>query len=447
MRYACLCLILSIFIAGVAFAQPTAPSRNGTAFDQYCYDNCFAVTDDSRCENLCLTSPSELTSFCGDYCKTSGGSDTLCGLGCNLLLKKRTDLGSCFNSCMQTGSNESCDTKCNVTSTVKTIVTTIGMAVKQNTSLENAILVERSISGLFPDSTVAMSLGKEILVEAGGINYTNVGGVKTIRIPVGLGEGDKLDSLVDSATNITIENDAITIPIPAKAGGTVARIIAQTDGIVGKDGIGEGEIRSISLKTDPVKATFSSTVNGTFSPPEVTVDATLNDIPSSATLDVKSTVVSASTLDQFESLAKDMNLTITDQVIAVEIAKENISKQDVAHATIRMKVDKAWVASIGGIGALRIARADNGKYEILNTYVVGEEDGMLIIEGDSPNGLSLYAMVTVGVTAPTGETGRITVSPGQGSGINPLIIGGILLVVIAAVYFFVLKKPQKPQKK
>ncbi|VVB73867.1 Uncharacterised protein [uncultured archaeon] len=437
--------VIAIMLSA-AFAQqitdPADQAGSQSPFDKYCYTNCIALANDSRCADLCTSNNEAFGSFCSDVCLAKGGNSNLCTMGCALLVKKRADMKSCFDSCSASNSDIACDNDCNVTSTVKTIMTTVGLATTGEMNATKAGIIERRIADLFPNSTVATSLGKEILVREGRMNFTDVDGKRYIRLPIGLENNEKLDSLVDRLTNVTIINDTVYIPIRSRIGPTVASIVAETNGIRGKDGIGEGEITSIKLKTEAVPVALATASDRIVKPSEVTVDADLNDIPDSAALDVKDTSVPAGKLERFKIIARGMNLTINETPIAIEITKENLqNKADVARARIRMKVDKAWVMQdVGGVVNLRIMREDNGNYEMLDTSLVGEEGGMLIIEGDSPNGLSLYAMVTVGVTAPTGDTGKVVVSPGSGGGINPILIGAILLVVVAAVYLFVLKK-------
>jgi len=432
-------------ILSAAFAQQitdsVAQAASKSPFDNYCYNKCIILANDTRCEKLCLSDSEGFNSFCSGTCMEKSGNANLCTMGCALLVKKRTDMRSCFNSCSVSNSEAACDAGCNITSTVKTMMATVGLAARGDMTEDKAAIVERRVADLFPNSTIAKALGRELIIKEGRMNFTEVDGKKYIRLPVGLENNEKLDSLEDRLNNITIINDTVYIPIRSRIGPVIASIVAETGGIRGKDGIGEGEIKSIKLRTEAVKAVFVAATNRTFKEPEVTIDADLNSIPDSAVLDVKSSDVSAATFERFKTIARGMNLTIKEKAFAVEVIKENLQNQkDIARARIRMKVDRSWVESVGGISALRIMREDNGRYEMLGTTSAGEQDGMLIVEGDSPNGLSLYAMVTVGVTAPTGDTGKIVVSSGSGSGINPMLIGAILLVVVAAVYFFVLKK-------
>jgi len=436
-------------ILSAAFAQQITDSVTQAAskspFDNYCYGKCMVLANDARCEELCLSNNEAFNSFCSETCLAKSGNANLCTAGCALLTKKRTDMKSCFDSCSTSNSEAACDNDCNVTSTVKTVMTTVGLATNGSLTEGKVATIERRITDLFPNSTVATALGREILVKEGRMNFTNVDGKKYIRLPIGLENNEKLDSLIDRLNNVTIINDTVYIPIRSRIGPTIASIIAETNGIRGKDGIGEGEITSISIKSDYMKVEINDNIteesNGTLKQPEVSIDADLNTIPTDASIDIKLSEVPAATLAKFSDLAKSKGLNITSRVLAIEVTKENIqNKKEIGKAKFHIKIDKKWLSSAGGIENVRIARQDGDQYEILNTSIVGEIDGMVILEGDSPNGLSLYAMVTVGVTAPTGDTGKIVVSPGSGGGINPMLIGAILLVVVAAVYLFVLKK-------
>ena len=432
-------------ILSAAFAQQITDAATQTTsqspFDNYCYNKCIILANDTRCEKLCLSDSEGFNSFCSETCMEKSGNANLCTMGCALLMKKRTDMKSCFDSCSASDSEAACDNGCNITSTVKMIMATVGLATSGSVTEGKVAVIERRIADLFPNSTIAKALGRELIVKEGGMNFTEVDGKKYIRLPVGLENNEKLDFLTDKLNNITIVNDTVYIPIRSKLGQTVSSIVAETDGIRGKDGIGEGEIKTLQLRTQETTIDARGNIREFPATASVSIDADLNEIPTDPSVDISSTDVPTETMQKFNDTAKASGRFIRGIAMAVEVTTENLAdNKEVGGAKIKVKVDSGWLSSVGGISGVRLMRGNVNQYELLNTTVLRTEAGNTVLEGDSPNGLSLYALVTVGVTAPTGDTGKVTVSPGLGGGINPMLIGAILLIVVAAVYLFVLKK-------
>jgi hypothetical protein len=108
--------------------------------------------------------------------------------------------------------------------------------------------------------------------------------------------------------------------------------------------------------------------------------------------------------------AVDSNLEITDIAYVLAVNKTNIeniqyetkngklvpiSDGAVQNALITMKVSPSWVAAHGGVDAIKIMRYDNGTAEALITHYMGTEGGLMVFQGESPRGLSIFAVCSV----------------------------------------------------
>lgn len=78
---------------------------------------------------------------------------------------------------------------------------------------------------------------------------------------------------------------------------------------------------------------------------------------------------------------------------ALQVTKNNLQdSRDVANARVTMAVSKDW-ADRQYSDLVRIIRyADDGSVQVLDTFLVGMEDGLAIFAADSPRGLSAFAL-------------------------------------------------------
>src|SRR5690606_1203538 len=76
---------------------------------------------------------------------------------------------------------------------------------------------------------------------------------------------------------------------------------------------------------------------------------------------------------------------------------------DVGDASVWLSAPRSWVAAHGGIGAIRIVRAGpDGTAEVLETRFVGYgEEGSMVFEASSPNGLATFVLAAVESAVPS----------------------------------------------
>ena len=439
-----------VTLGSLTFVQLTfAQTQNAgvTDFASYCASRCTLSLGEDQCGSLCIGTGDTFKGACNSICIEKGSSSTICDFGCALAEKKRDSIKTCFDPCIKTNSTDSCETNCDV----KTLFSQLKIAVSSvgNTSqiTVQKIAAISEIIGISKEAIAETALGRNITITAGKISISEVDGKRIIKIPVNLTEGERLKRLEDRTNGVTIEDGTIELPVQSKAGQKTARIVMETEGIVGKDGNGEAIINKMTLKTEEIRAEFKAAIKeelkAALKETKVTIDADLKNLPENVTVDIKSSDVPEQKLLKFKELAQKANLSIKEKAVAIEVTKENLKNvEDVGRAKIKIKIDKAWIDSIGGATKARIMREDSGNYEILSTTAVGEENGLVVFEGDSPNGLSLYALVTVEPLSPTGTT---TGAEGEQKKLPvDLILGGtVVIVIIAAIafYFFGKKKP------
>ncbi|MBN1545001.1 PGF-pre-PGF domain-containing protein [Candidatus Woesearchaeota archaeon] len=97
---------------------------------------------------------------------------------------------------------------------------------------------------------------------------------------------------------------------------------------------------------------------------------------------------------KFDELAKKNRLRISNRGGVMKVDKAGLKNgAEVAEARVTFKVEPEWVGE-GNINNIRILRYDEGYTEILPTEFTGVDDeGLLVFEGESGNGLSTFAVV------------------------------------------------------
>jgi hypothetical protein len=151
-------------------------------------------------------------------------------------------------------------------------------------------------------------------------------------------------------------------------------------------------------------------------------------------------------MTQYVLGAIDSNYDITDIAYVLAVNKTNIENTEytivngemvpvkqgqVQNALITMKVSPAWVEAHGGKDAIKIMRYDNGTAEALETHYIGTEGGLMVFQGVSPRGLSIFAICAVNSLSSLAHLQAVENPP---YGINiPFWEKMIAMVLIAAI--------------
>ena len=154
-----------------------------------------------------------------------------------------------------------------------------------------------------------------------------------------------------------------------------------------------GTASQAEFTTDPLNATFPlGTVSGS-------VHAALPALiqPGILTKTLTSPV-NATTTSRFSDITAGSSLNINAVAYTLTVKKENLTT---GAANVTLTVPASWVNINGGKDAVYIPRiGDDGKKELLSTTFTGTgPTGTLIFRGDSPNGTSLFGLLTAEATA------------------------------------------------
>ena len=174
-----------------------------------------------------------------------------------------------------------------------------------------------------------------------------------------------------------------------------------------------GPVSRAELNTDPLNATLTpGMVSGS-------VHAALPELIGwgNITLTISENL-SAGTTEQFQDILNGNGLQLDAVAYTLEVQEVNLTT---GQANVTLTVPESWVNQNGGKDAVRITRIsdETGKTELLNTVYQGvDAQGIMTFRGDSPNGLSLFGLVTAGQTSPD-------------AGMYILVIG--IIVVISVI--------------
>ncbi|MGD0535734.1 MAG: fibronectin type III domain-containing protein [Methanoregula sp.] len=160
-----------------------------------------------------------------------------------------------------------------------------------------------------------------------------------------------------------------------------------------------GLVSRAEFVTDPLNATLvPGTVSGS-------VHATLLKLIQRGTIDLTlSGDVSTDTQNQFRDILSRNGLPLDAVALTLDVHKVNLTT---GPANVTFAIPASWVDAHGGKDAVRITRIseETGKQELIDTIYEGvDAQGDMIFRGDSPNGTSLFGLVTAGTTAAAQET-------------------------------------------
>jgi hypothetical protein len=155
-----------------------------------------------------------------------------------------------------------------------------------------------------------------------------------------------------------------------------------------------GKVTKAEFVTDPLVANLSlGNVSGS-------VNAILSSLTQKGA--VKTTIqgdVSQETAEQFQTITQKNNLQMQSIAYTFDVQKANIPKTGAANVT--MSIPPSWVNRNGGKDAVRIIRVsdETGTSELLDTIYIGiDPNGNMVFHGDSPNGSSIFGLVTAKAT-------------------------------------------------
>ncbi|MDK2975437.1 MAG: hypothetical protein PWP08_1808 [Methanofollis sp.] len=248
--------------------------------------------------------------------------------------------------------------------------------------------------------------------DGGSSSDTGTGSVATLgpaaeaTVPVGLPEGTTIaveggktrisidQNAAHDRERVTVKGDRVVIERP----GLIMTVL--TEDITERDGIATGFIKSVTAELTPETGTIEGIgeVLGT-------LHLALNGVPALAGIRVVyAPELSIDEQSALSAVCAANGAAVTGTAYVMNVGMTGLANgEDIAGATVRMHISPAWTESHGGADAIRIVHiADNGTVEMLETRTAGiDRNGDLIFEAASPNGLSAFALVSLGDAVPT----------------------------------------------
>ena len=206
------------------------------------------------------------------------------------------------------------------------------------------------------------------------------------------GNGGSLVSV--SACDATIQDDSIFMQ------GNGFNLTVRTTGtpVISGGRISE-TVSGIVLNTTPVSVDLQhpGNVSAGFS-------LNLNSVPEGAGVTTTVTQnIDNESQSAFQLAANSAGLKLNAVAYTMNVAKRNLTNgNDIIDATIRMSVISEWVVAHGGRDSIKILRfGEDGTKEVLNATFIGTDGDMDVFEAFSPNGLSIFGLVSTAVIPQT----------------------------------------------
>ncbi|MGP8167792.1 MAG: hypothetical protein ACLPVP_01825 [Methanoregula sp.] len=209
-----------------------------------------------------------------------------------------------------------------------------------------------------------------------------------------------------SGEKISQQNNAISL----EKGPVVITVTTQSAPVVNNGQISAG-ITSISMQSYPVTAQFAGKglVSATFHsemnnmpPGDAAIGFSLFEQPDTHTMTL------------MESTVNDKGYRLDAVAYTAQVEKTDLGdKAYIGQSVVTMDIAPSWVLNHGGISGVKIFRlADDGTSQLLDTKFSGLDNSFnMVFTGESPGGLSMFALVSV---APQ----KVTVAPTTSSVIS-----------------------------
>jgi PGF-pre-PGF domain-containing protein len=136
--------------------------------------------------------------------------------------------------------------------------------------------------------------------------------------------------------------------------------------------------------------------------------------------------------NKFENVAKDRKIKLLNRGGVLKVEKTALKNgQEIQNATVTFKVEPEWIGE-DNINNVKIMRFDeeSGTSQVLPTQFSGvDEEGMLVFDGVSKDGLSTFAIFMTESIAPTEQDTKFS-----WSSLKAFILPLLLIVTIGAAY-------------
>ena len=281
-------------------------------------------------------------------------------------------------------------------------------------------------TSVVPDITVSANAsgrddqGNSYQSTPGAVTVVEEAGRLVVALPVSVPQGRALESFTDPVSGVSVEVDqqgaiVVELPIRNEEGETQLTIRAAVDSLAGADTAATGVVQRLELETALVAADLSST-DPRIGIVDAQFTADLNSLPEDASVQLGlAEQIDPEVVVRYTAVSEDADLEIVDIAYTLEVTTENL-RDAVEGATVRFSVGRAWVEQFGTGSVLAIRQGDDGRTELLVTRFVAFEGDIARFEADSPNGLSLFSLMSVRrksepTPAPTLTAAQTTATP------------------------------------
>src|SRR5271157_2325401 len=230
-----------------------------------------------------------------------------------------------------------------------------------------------------------------------------------------------------SGEKISQQNNAISL----EKGPVAITITTQSAPVVNNGQISAG-IASISMQSSPVTAQFAGKgmVSAAFHsemnnmpPGDAAIGFSLAEQPDTHTMTI------------MENTVNEKGYRLDAVAYTAQVEKTDLEdKSYIGQSVVTMDIAPSWVLNHGGISGVKIFRlADDGSSQLLDTKFSGLDTSFnMVFTGESPGGLSMFALVSV---APQ----KVTVAPTTSSviSITPLTPSETSVILIPPLVLFI----------
>jgi hypothetical protein len=224
-----------------------------------------------------------------------------------------------------------------------------------------------------------------------------------VEAPMNIRAGRRLARISDPDDDVEYDGTRWRLAIRDPSGRALGEIVATVGEMTGDGDSANGDVEKIELKTDWKPHLMGE--DGRFHRIGASVEVELVELTLGGTLGIEPRDEMAETLErQLNDTARRDRLALAEVGAVVEFAKQNLeNRRHIRRARVLIKVENSWLRARGGPRFIRIVRvSDDNQTQVLPTSYAGvDEDGLARFEGESEQGLSVFALYSVKYLEPT----------------------------------------------
>jgi hypothetical protein len=256
----------------------------------------------------------------------------------------------------------------------------------------------RGDAPLLPETTLATDdLGQPVKVVGSTITLRErADGQVTVELPVALGSGRRLQSLVDRALGVTLAEGVLELPLRSDGGQRIGVLVATVTALTARDGPAAGVVERLRLRLPDIP------VNLAVADPDlglVTVDLELGIVgfSSRARLEVLARKELSATLrDGFEAVAQSAGESVAEVALTMGLAWTD-RRAAAGPGRLRFALGAPWVGKYGPPSSVRVGwmAGDEVRQVLPAEYVGRGSRGRLLFEASFPSGATALAILAV----------------------------------------------------